>query len=80
MPKYFRYSEKRTVSDARTISFNNKYYQVPIGYAGKKVEIRYFSKDGEIEAFYDKKSLGYIKEVDLHFNSKGHRRPEGGLR
>jgi transposase InsO family protein len=78
MPKYFRYSEKRTVSDARTISFNNKYYQVPIGHAGKRVEIRYFTKDGEIEAFYDKKSLGYITEVDLHFNSKGRRRPEGG--
>ena len=78
MPRYFRYSEKRLVSQARTISFNNKYYQVPIGHAGKKLEIRFFSKDGEIEAFEGEKSLGVLSEVDLHANCRGRRRPEGG--
>lgn len=80
MPKYFRYSEMRVVSMARTISFNNRYYQVPVGYARKKLEIRYFTKDGDIEAFFSAKSLGVLKQVDLHANYNGHRRPEGGSR
>ena len=80
MPRYFRYSETRIVSTARTISFNNRYYQVPIGYARKKLELRFFRKDGEIEAFFGDKSLGILKIVDLHANYNGHRRPEGGLR
>lgn len=78
MPTYFRYSETRVVSAARTISFNNRYYQVPLGYAGKKLEIRYFSKDGELEAFFDNKSLGVLKEVDLHANYHSHRRADTG--
>jgi len=78
MPQYFRYSETRVVSTARTISFNNLYYQVPIGYARKKLEIRFFTKDGEIEAFFCGKSLGILKQVDLHANYNSHRSPEGG--
>lgn len=80
MPKYFRYSETRLVSAARTISFNNRYYQVPPGYAGKRIEIRYFRKDGKVEAFFDGKSMGYINQVDLHANSRGLRRTDGGAR
>jgi putative transposase len=76
MPKYFRYSETRLVSAARTISFSNRYYQVPPGYAGKRIEIRYFRKDGKVEAFFGGKSLGYIQQVDLHANSRGFRRRE----
>ena len=78
MPTYFRYSETRVVSAARTISFNNRYYQVPLGYAGKKLEIRYFSKDGDLEAFFDNTSLGVLKEVDLHANYQSHRRADAG--
>lgn len=78
MPKYFRYSETRLVSAARTISFNNRYYQVPPGYAGKRIEIRYFRKDDKVEAFFGGKSLGYLNQVDLHANSQGLRRREEG--
>lgn len=80
MPTYFRYSETRLVSMARTISFNNRYYQLPLGYAGKKLEIRYFTKDGEIEAFFGTTSLGILKEVDLHANYKSRRIGDGGTR
>lgn len=76
MPRHFRYSETRLVSAARSISFNNTLYQVPIGYAGKKLEIRYFRKDGEIEAFFGEKSLGILKPVDLRANALAHRLPD----
>ncbi len=74
MPKYFRYSETRLVSAARTISFGNRYYQVPPGYAGKRITVRYFHKGGTLEAFFGDKSLGYIEPVDLHANSRALRR------
>ena len=73
MPKYFRFRETRLVSEARTVSFNRTLYEVPLGYAGKAVELRYFSSEGPIEAFFNGNSIGILKPVDLVNNSRTYR-------
>lgn len=72
LPKHFRVSETRKVSLARTVQFQNKLLEVPIGYAGKKIELRYFDPD-EVEGFFEGKSLGILSPVDLVHNSLAHR-------
>lgn len=73
MSKYFRARLDRKVSAARTIQFNNKCYQVPLGYSNLTIEIRFFTPGGQIEAFYGGKSLGFIEEVDFIANGNAHR-------
>jgi hypothetical protein len=73
MSRYFRACPKRKVSAARTIRFNNKYYQVPLEYANLTIEIRFFTPEGQIEAFYNGKSIGFIEEVDFIANGNAHR-------
>lgn len=72
LPKYFRHEEERKVSASRTISLNNTLYEVPIGYVGKKIKLRYFDYS-EVEAFFNDESIGFIKPVDLNWNSYAHR-------
>ena len=73
MSRYFRARLDRKVSAARTIQFNNKCYQVPMGYAGLTIEIRFFTPEGRLEAFHSGKSIGFIEEVDLIANGSAHR-------
>lgn len=70
LPLYFRASETRTVRQDRSVSYDNVRYQVPIGYAGKKIELRFFESDPEntMEAFFDGKSIGMLKKVDKEGN------------
>lgn len=72
LPKHFRARVTRKVSLARTISMGNILYEVPLGYAGRTIELRYLSLDS-IEAFIDGKSIGYVKPVDLIANSRARR-------
>ena len=72
MPKHFRARVERTVSAARTVSLGGRLYEVPLGYAKKRLELRYFSLDA-VEAYYDGESIGYIGEVDLNGNARDHR-------
>lgn len=72
LPMHFRASVERTVSSARTVQLDSTLYEVPIGYAGRKLELRYF-KGGDVEAFYDGRSLGFIHPVDLTHNALCHR-------
>jgi transposase InsO family protein len=76
LPSYFRRKETRTVSKARTIRLDNILFQVPLGYSGRKIDLRFNDTD-DVEAFCDGKSLGRIHPVDLHANYKSHRIPEG---
>lgn len=68
MPKHFRNRVERTVSAARTVSLERRIFEVPLGYKGKRLELRYFTLD-EVEAFFNGKSLGLIHEVNLTGNS-----------
>ena len=69
LPDYFRHREERTVSNDRTIRLANRAYQVPLGLAGQRVELRYETLD-RVELFVDGASRGFIAEVPLHANSR----------
>lgn len=68
LPLYFRKRTTRLVSKARTVSLDKVLLQVPLGYAGKKIELRYFDVDS-VEGFFDGKSLGRLPRVDLFANA-----------
>lgn len=72
MEPFFRSHVKRKVSLARTISLNNQIYEVPIGYAGLTLDLRY-SDLKHVEAFYEEESLGFLKLCDQSANSRAHR-------
>jgi hypothetical protein len=72
LPKLFRKREVRTVSKARTVSLGSVLYEVPLGYSGRKIELR-FNDAADVEAFYDGERLGMLRPVDLHANSRAHR-------
>ncbi len=76
LPLYFRASETRIVRQDRSISYDNVRYQVPLGYAGKKIELRFFESDPEntMEAFFNGKSIGMLKKVDREANYNIRRR------
>lgn len=73
MSKHFRACEDRLVSDVRTVQFRNRLLEVPLGHAGHRIQLRFFTKDGPIEAFYQGESLGFLSDVDLVGNSSCHR-------
>ena len=58
----------------RTVSLENRLYEVPLGYARKRLELRYFSLDS-VEAYYNGESIGQISEVNLTANSRTFRGP-----
>jgi hypothetical protein len=72
MRPHFRAHTQRKVSLARTISFMNRLYEVPIGYAGLTVDLR-FSDEDHVEAFYEDQSLGMLRVCDQIANSRAHR-------
>jgi hypothetical protein len=45
LPLYFRRQDTRLVNADRTIRFQGNLLEVPIGYAGRKIEIRWFGDD-----------------------------------
>jgi putative transposase len=66
----FRTKETRCVRKDRTIQLNGKFYEVPQGLIGKKVELRFFDNQPErIEVYYCGKSMGFVRPLDLHLNA-----------
>ena len=72
LPRLFRKREVRTVSKARTVSLNSVLLEVPLGYSGRKIELRY-TTTSDVEAFHDGQSIGMLKAVDYQANSRAHR-------
>jgi len=72
MKPYFRSHEKRKVTLARTVSLNNLQYEVPIGYAGLTLDLRFCDAE-QVEAFYQDKSIGILTLCDQIANSRAHR-------
>jgi len=79
LPNHFRRADTRLVGADRTIKFMGKQLEVPIGYSGRKLEIRYFDHDPlhTCEAFFQGKSIGMLHLVDRFANYQAHR---GGVR
>ena len=69
---YFRAREERKVSLARTVSLQNRLYEVPLGYTGLTLELRFFDLD-QVEAFYEGKSIGMLRYCDQIANARAHR-------
>lgn len=72
LPKFFRSRVERTVSMARTVSLDGKLLQVPLGYAKRRIEVRY-TDIHDAEGFLNGKSIGMLPVVDLHANARAHR-------
>jgi len=72
LPRLFRKREIRTVTKARTVSLDGVLLEVPLGYTGRKIELRHTSVH-DVEAFHEGKSIGMLKPVDLRANSRALR-------
>ena len=72
LPLLFRHRIERRVSKARTVQVENILFEVPIGYMDKKIELRYMTLD-DVEAFFDGKSIGKLKRVNLNANAHAGR-------
>lgn len=67
----FLHREERKVRKDQTISFNNKYYEVPFKYVGKTIKIRYNPLDTEELFIFDKEDKVCVcTKVDKVANSK----------
>lgn len=76
LPLHFRRSDTRLVAADRTIRFKGTHLEVPIGYSGRKIIVRYFDHDPvhTCEGFFEGTSLGMLKEVDRVANFQAHRK------
>ena len=76
VPLHFRRVDTRLVANDRTVRFMGSRLEAPIGYAGRRIEIRYFDHDPvhTCEAFFEGRSIGLLHPVDLEANYSAHRR------
>jgi putative transposase len=75
LPKHFRRSETRLVAADRTVRFMGQQLEAPIGYSGRKLELRFFDYDPlhTCEAFFQGKSIGMLHPVDKTANYQARR-------
>jgi len=67
---YFREKEERVVRRDRTVQIGGKFYEVPQGLIGKKVELRFFTADPQkIEVFLQQHSHGFARLMDAQMNA-----------
>ena len=70
LESFFREKEERVVRRDRTVQLNGKFYEVPQGLIGKKVELRFFADEPhKIEVFLQKDSHGFARLVNAHLNA-----------
>lgn len=71
LEEMFMYKETRKVSNDRTISFNNKLYEVPYKYVGEEIEIRYdVGKKEEIWVYEKNERKEKCKKLNKQDNAK----------
>ncbi len=73
LPDHFRAQVERTVGKDRIVRLENHLYEAPVGLGGKRVKLRYESLD-RVELYYQKKSYGFIYEVNMATNSRTGRK------
>lgn len=75
LPLHFRRREERTVRGDRTVSVNGMRLEAPVGYAGRRIELRWFDHDlaGTCEGFLDGRSIGMLRPADLEANYDARR-------
>lgn len=68
---YFRQIEFRRVRKDRTIKLHGVSFEVPVGLIDRKIELRYFAEDlSQVEVYFENKSYGMAKVVDVLINSE----------
>lgn len=75
LPLHFRRREERTVRGDRTVSVNGMRLEAPVGYAGRRIELRWFDHDlaETCEGFIDGRSIGMLRPADLEANYDARR-------
>ena len=67
---FFREKEDRVVRRDRTVQLGGKFYEVPQGLIGKKVELRFFADERDkIEVFLQQNSYGFVRLMDGYMNA-----------
>ncbi len=69
LPEYFRRKEERTVNNDRTVRLDGRIFEAPSGLVGQRVILRFENYD-RIEVFIKEDSRGFLKELDVHGNSR----------
>jgi transposase InsO family protein len=69
LPRYFRRKEERTVNNDRTVRLDGRIYEAPSGLVGQRITLRFENYD-RIEVFIEEDSRGFLKELDIHGNSR----------
>ena len=70
LESFFREKEERVVRRDRTVQLGGKFYEVPQGLIGKKVELRFFADNPDkIEVFLQKDSHGFARLLNAHMNA-----------
>jgi hypothetical protein len=69
LPEYFRRKEERTVNNDRTVRLDGRIFEAPSGLVGQRVILRFENYD-RIEVFLEEDSRGFLKELDVHGNSR----------
>lgn len=68
---YFYHSVARTVKNDCTIVFRKTEYEVPPGYLGKKIEIRFpLDNPDKLSLFENNKQIHALTKLDKHLNSE----------
>ena len=69
LPEYFCWREERTVNNARTVRLDGGVFEAPSGLAGHRGTQR-FVNYGRLEVFIKEVLIGFIKELEIHGNSR----------
>lgn len=69
LPEYFRRKEERTVNKDRTVRLDGRIFEAPSGLVGHRVILRFENYD-RVEVFIEEISKGFLKELDIHGNSR----------
>ena len=68
---YFRTVQLRRVKKDRTIRLGGKIFEVPLGLMNKTVQARFHDDAPEdVEIYFEDRSYGYVRPVDVHVNSR----------
>lgn len=75
---HFRTTVRRRVNKDRSVIVNRRLYEAPVALIGKRVEILYHEDAPElVEIRTQGESYGFLRQVDLHVNSRVKRDKNG---
>ena len=68
---YFRQTARRRVAKDRTVTLKGHLYEAPVSLIGYQVELLYHAANMmRVEVFYQQKSYGFLRLVDLNVNCR----------